>query len=494
MRKDRETSRGRPLHHHRRPLPLLLVVAAVCACEATPPDRRSYPLDTRADEPFASASEPAAAADATPRRVAARQPPPPTEPVTRLTLGDARHYAFEFRDTPVADALRLIADRAAVNFVVPPDLKGQVTASLPGVTLDQAFDVVLSQIHMRLTLQQDVYSIEPVPTPGLIQRIYQPLSADLVAIEPQLKAILGEDQLTVNAQANVAYVLSTAEKLAQIDHLMEVIDQSPREVLIEARIVEVSLDDGYQFGISAALADLGLGSVDLGATSDLLPTADDFTVTALSASADLSAVLNTIQTFGRLHVIASPRVLAINQEKAIIEIISKIPYIQSTNTTNGNDAGVSTTSVQQVEFEETGIKLHVTPVLGEGDEVTLKVEQDVAELVEFFNGVPVTDNRKVNTRFVVRDRETIVIGGLLKERRHEIEEGIPWLMELPLVGPLFSRIENETEKIELLVFITPRIVSQGEVMGVSAEYRRELMNKSVEYHQGYQENLDDIDR
>lgn len=474
----------------------LLVGAPLIAlpgCEAPQPDARTVPLDVRAYDPQTDSLLPMSPPPA-PRTTSTSVIPEVALAAPRVTLGDPTVYSFEFRDTPATDALRLIADRADLNFVIPTDLAGLVSASLPRVTLDQAIDVVLEQTGMSLVETEGVYSVTPRPEEGLITRLYQPQSVDLATIAEQMKAIAGDNGLSVNPQANLAYVVGPAETIAQMDEFMAAIDMAPREVLIEARILEVSLDEGFERGVAATIQDISIGDSSSTFVTNFLQSLNSgFSIATVADKYDLDAALQAVQSFGRLHVIASPRVIALNQETAKIEIIEKVPYVQATATTTGDENGVSSSTVEEVEFEEVGIKLHVTPALGESEEITLRVDQEVSEVINFFKSIPVTDNRKVDTRFVVNDRETIVIGGLLKERTRDDESGIPYLMDIPWLGALFSGKTTVREKVELLVLITPRIVRQGELAGVASEYKREYWNKSDEYRQGkYREFVDDV--
>jgi len=476
-----------------RSLALGLTALLAAGCEAPQQDARDYPIDVRTHDPILGEFVPISP-PSPPRINATSVIPDPIPPNARIRVGGETIYAFEFRDTPATDALRLIADRADLNFVIPADITGFVSASLPRVTLDQAIDVVCSQIGMELTEVDGVYSVRLLPEAGLVTRVYHPQAVDLASIMPQMQAIVGDTGLSVNPQSNTAYVAAAADVVAQMDEFMFAIDMAPREVLIDARIIEVSLDENFERGLNLAIGDITVGdSASTFVTNFLSNISSGFSIATVADQYDLTAALQAIQTFGRLHVVASPRVIAINQEEAVIEILERVPFIQATATTTGDENGVSSSTVEEVEFEEVGIKLNVTPVLGESNEITLKVNQEVSEVINFFNSVPVTDNRKVNTRFVVNDRETIIIGGLLKERTRDDEDGIPWLMDIPWLGAAFSNKRTIREKVELLVLITPRIVRQGEFAGVTSEYKRELINKSDEYRQGkYREFADDV--
>lgn len=191
--------------------------------------------------------------------------------------------------------------------------------------------------------------------------------------------------------------------VAEVELLIEAIDEVPRQVLIEARMVEIGLDTRFEAGIATSFGDISAGSTASTLATDFLQTASDFTFTTIGLKSDVDVILQALQQFGTLHVIANPRVIALNHELAKIDIIERIPYIEATATTTTEANGAGSSTVEQVEFEEVGIRLHVTPVLGDGDLITLKIIQEVSEVVDFFNGVPVTDERNVDTKFVVSD-------------------------------------------------------------------------------------------
>ena len=479
----------------RRAACLAALALALGACEAPLPEPTPFPISARAPEPDDAATPTTESTAPAPDRVAdlleAMEPTPPPRP----RIGDDTTYAFEFRETPIPDALRLIAEKAGLNFVVPSDAYGVVSASLPNVTLDQAVDVVLTQGKAELTEVDGVYSVQQVQHPDLLHRTFRPRSADIKLFTEQISAVLGQESgaFTVNPAANVVYVSAPPDRMREVELLLEAMDEAPRQVLIEARIVEIGLDTRFEMGVATSFGDISAGETASTLVTDFLRAAGDFRFTTIGLKYDVNTVIQALQQFGRLHVIANPRVIALNHELAKIDIVERIPYIEATATTTTEADGAGASTVEQIEFEEVGIRLHVTPVLGDGDLITLKILQEVSEVVDFFNTVPVTDERNVDTKLVVSDRETIVIGGLLKERTRKNESGVPILMDIPLLGYFFRGEDVVREKVELLIFLTPRIVEEHEVMGVSTEYKRELKRKSAEYLTGYPEFLEDVE-
>lgn len=473
------------------------ITLATTGCEVPDPQVEDFPNGTRRTPLAADGSDALAPATSPPVETgppAAEADPSPPERA-RPRFPATEKVTLEFRETPLSDALRLVTERAGANFVYPHDLAGVISASLRDVTLDQAFETILREGNLESYEYGGVLGVRPRSIPATSSRIYRPKTASAVSLEPQVKSLLADGAtVTADSDSNLLLVSGPTENVARVDEWMNALDRAARqEVLIEARILEVSLDEGFEFGVGLAFDDVSAGDTTSQLLSNFLRANDAFQITTLDPTSDFSGVVRALQSYGRLHVIATPRVLTLNQNEAKIEITEKIPYIDATATTSGSTSGITTSSVEEVEFEIVGIKLHVTPFIGEDDSITLKIRQEVSEVVDFFESVPVTDNRLIDTRFVTQNEQTIVIGGLMKQRTAENDDGIPWLMDLPLLGWLFSGKDTRKEKVELLVFITPRIVEPGSIAAIDSEFKREWIRKNREYGQDtYQEFLDDV--
>ena len=160
-----------------------------------------------------------------------------------------------------------------------------------------------------------------------------------------------------------------------------------------------------------------------------------------------------------LELVSSPRVLAVTNTQALVDVVKEIPYIETTSTTTGTTAGVGSTVQESVKFKEAGIRLQITPSIQEAGYLQVAIEQSIIEEVERFLDIPVVDRRTIVSQFLVKDRNTIVLGGLIQERQSESRSGIPILMHIPILGQLFRGDSDLKRKQELLVFVTPRILS-----------------------------------
>ena len=166
----------------------------------------------------------------------------------------------------------------------------------------------------------------------------------------------------------------------------------------------------------------------------------------------------------------SPKLLALDNTESLIEVVEEVPYVNTTATTSGTTGGVGSTIVEEVLFKETGMSMTVTPTIQEGGMLQIAIDSTYSEVISFFNEIPVVDSRHIQTAFLVEDRHTIVLGGLVQKRRAETDRGIPGLMHLPVVGRLFRSDADDEEQRELLVFITPRIMGENEADAVTERY------------------------
>ena len=154
----------------------------------------------------------------------------------------------------------------------------------------------------------------------------------------------------------------------------------------------------------------------------------------------------------------------------IRDSVEEVPFVQTTSTTETGD-GLGSNVLEQVEFKEAGVMLRTTPVIQDRGVLQISIELELSEVVDFFNDIPVLDTRKITNTFMVADNETIVLGGLMQDRRRDIDEGVPVLMHIPGIGRLFRRDEDTNERRELLVFVTPRILDPHEAAVMAGHYQ-----------------------
>jgi type IV pilus assembly protein PilQ len=275
--------------------------------------------------------------------------------------------------------------------------------------------------------------------------------------------------ITPDARNKQLIVKDVPRVLEQMADMISRIDQPERQVMIEARIVEASTsfirDLGVKWGASYKdegsdngdinNAQLGLGGaflVPLPISGVAAPgLATGITFAALDGDFNLNLRLSALEQSGEGKIISTPRVTTLNGQKAVISQGTKIPY------TTVSDQGAGT------EFENAELKLDVTPEINPDGSVILDVKASNSSVGTVYQSAgggdaPAIDERKAETKVLVRNGQTTVIGGIFVERETDSASGVPWLKDIPWMGGLFRSTNKTKERKELLIFITPRIV------------------------------------
>ena len=195
---------------------------------------------------------------------------------------------------------------------------------------------------------------------------------------------------------------------------------------------------------------------------------------------DISSTINALQSYVDLELISAPRVMTVSGAKATINVIEEIPYIQATTSTQTN-GGQAISAIQEVQFKEAGVKMDVTPIIQSNGILKIVISKELSEVVGTFQTIPILDKRTLNSEFLVANRQTIVLGGLMQDRRSDAEDGIPLLKDVPILGRLFRRDVDATSKRELLIFVTPRIVDPNEASVLARRYQSHFERKRTEY-------------
>jgi type IV pilus assembly protein PilQ len=431
----------------------------------------------------------------------------------RLTLN--------FQDIDVRSVLQLLADTSGQNIVVSDSVTGNLTLRLQNVPWDQALDIVLrtkgldkrrqdnviiigptaelaSREKAELAAHKEVQDLSPTHTEFL-----QVNYAKVTDLAKLIKAGTGgatnsmlspRGSLSIDERTNTLLVQDTADKLADIRRLVQVLDVPVKQVLIEARIVVVS--DTYERDLGAQLGFTSANNVNAkngilsfsgtnAATSQVattfaggptttntllttppvtsrygvnLPAANingSIGVSLLTGSHLLDLELSAAQNEGKSETIAAPRVITANQKEATILQGTEIPYQQSAS------SGATTT-----QFKNAVLSLKVTPLITPDNRVILDldVSDDTvgAQVTSATGGsVPSIDTREIITQVLVNDGQTVVLGGILNTTDSYTATKVPFLADIPILGNLFQSTIKINDKTELLIFITPKILREG---------------------------------
>jgi len=398
-----------------------------------------------------------------------------------IQLASATPYQGEplslnFQDVEVRAVLQVLADYAGVNLVASDAVQGSVTLRLQDVPWDQALDLVLRSKGLARRQEGNVLLVAPVAefaAQSVDTRVVQavdaqlpPLRRELLPIHHAKAAELAQlllaslegdgslaGSLTVDERTNTLVAYLPAERLAELRQLVAQLDVPVRQVAIEARIVEANVDYEKSLGVrwggplygeklrpgKELFVDLGVeragSSVGLG---------------LLSGGVLLDLELSAMEKSGNGEIISQPKVVTADKETARILKGTEVPYQET-----------SQSGATSVSFREASLSLEVTPQITPDNKVimTVRVTKDEPDYVNALNNVPPIRKNEVNAKVRVADGETIVIGGVYSTSQNNVVDKVPFFGDLPYVGRLFRRDALQEKKSELLVFLTPRIMS-----------------------------------
>jgi len=264
---------------------------------------------------------------------------------------------------------------------------------------------------------------------------------------------------------------------------IEALDVRPAQVLLEVYVAEVRLDDATQYGINWSVfstnSDQSAAITGrLGAqrfTDEQLGNTQDFVLRAirLTEDIDVRAVIRALATETDVSVLSQPHVVALNNEEARILVGSQVPFTQSTRT------GLDVVVDQTVQYRDVGIQLTVIPTINDDGYVTFRILQEVSSLttqtVDAALGAQVISTREAETSALVRNGQTVIIGGLIDEADEVVESGIPLLKDIPLLGYLFKSRSTQRTRTELAIFVTPYVILTDEDAAALLERARDRL-------------------
>jgi type IV pilus secretin PilQ/predicted competence protein len=474
-----------------------------------PATRVQPPPATRVQPPPATPVQPppAAAPPLTPQPQAAVQPPPPAAPPSapQPQAGSAQKQyigapiSLDFAGADIRSVLRVFGETSGLNIIIDPKVQGTVDVALRDVPWDQALEVILKSAGLGYVIDGNIVRIatlsvladeekqrrqlaEEQALGGTLETLTRTLSyataRDFKAVI-QSSALTKRGQVQVDERTNTLIVRDLPAALPAIREIIDTLDRAQPQVEIEARIVQTTRNFARQLGVQwgfsgrvdptlgnttpLAFPNQGnlsgrTGAVQGGGTS--VPSAVNLKTTAVPTSAvglllgsvngafNLDVQLSALESQGKGRILSTPRVLAQNNYKAQVMQGIQIPIQTIANNT------------VTVTFKDAALTLDVTPQITATNTVILNVvvENASPDYTKQINNIPPINTQRANTQVLVKDNETIVIGGIYVSREQTLKDRTPGLHRIPLLGWLFRRDNIDEESNELLIFITPRII------------------------------------
>ncbi|MDC0603550.1 type IV pilus secretin PilQ family protein [Aliiglaciecola sp.] len=408
--------------------------------------------------------------------------------------------SLDFQDVPVRQVLQIIAQVNGFNLVTTDTVSGNVTISLSGVPWDQALEMILKikgldkrmegnilliapseELTARETQQlqskQQVADLAPLNSVN-IQINYAKASEMANILKSTDSSILSaRGSVTIDERTNTVLLRDTQASIDEARELIKALDIPIKQVLIESRMVTVrdNVDEqlGVRWGFSDRSSDGGVSGSLEGANavaSGSFPALSDrlnvnlpvsnpagrigLQIARLVDGTIIDLELSALESENKGEIIASPRITVANQREAYIEQGTEIPYVQATSS-----------GATSVEFKKAVLSLKVTPHITPDNRIILDlvVTQDTrGETVSTSTGPAVAiDTQEISTQVLVENGETIVLGGIFQQTSTDDVAKVPLLGDLPIIGNLFKNTQTISEKRELLIFVTPKILSDS---------------------------------
>ena len=397
--------------------------------------------------------------------------------------------SLDFQDADIGPIFRLLADISGYNFVIDPSVKGKITLKLMNVPWDQALDIILQTFGLGKSVEGNIVWIAPVSmfakmsdektkakdveekAEELMQeiiRINYAAAGDISGAIDKGKLLSSRGAVTIDNRMNTLIIKDTQKSINKIKELVKIMDVAKSQVMIEAKIVEVGSNYSESMGIrwggtigganpKVLGTDIPIGSGTFSVNTPIVTAGSSATspggVLGLSlgsaSTVQVNLSLSALESVGKSRRLSNPKIMTMDNEAATIQQGVSIP--------------VQTVSAEgtKTEYVNATLSLGVTPRITPDGYVQLKINATNNALGILTPQGYAIETKSVNTQALVKNGDTLVIGGIYTTNTSEGEEGIPLLRSIPLLGWLFkTKTQTGPNVTELLIFITPTIVTK----------------------------------
>ncbi len=452
--------------------------------------------------------------------VAPVAPKEPKQPVLKVSpdkgtgTGAGETFSLQIQDADIMQVLDMLGELSGMNILAGQSVTGTITANLKNVTPLQALEAILRSRELTSEKEGDfVYVMTQAQleqkkksSRKVVTKLYTPFYISAKELQQLITPILTENvgivSLTTPSEVGISpdetsaggdsfaqndsiLVRDYPEILQEVDRLLETMDVPPLQVVIEAMILNVTLNDDMRFGVNFAMLSgnnksllvdgngqtLNASSGFPGSgSSSIVPPTGQFVADLAGLKygflhGDISGFIEALENVAETNLIASPQLRALNKQKAELIIGDRISY--STVTQNGN------TSIQNVNFLDSGIVLNLRPFITPDGQIRMEIHPERSSAtINASTNLPDLKTTEVTTNVMVRDGNTVVIGGLIEDRVSDTRNQVPLLGAIPVIGNAFRQQREITTRSELIVLITPRIVhpEQANAEGQAEKY------------------------
>ncbi len=386
--------------------------------------------------------------------------------------GNPELISISFKQADIAELYEMLSRQNNINILLANGVSGIVSINLYNISVKDAIYAIASAAGLAVQRIQNGYLITQqsdvgkTVADGLTKvRTYKVQYSDTKKVSEILQNHLSQyGSIDILEERNMLVVEDTPEFLSKIENLLLDLDHAPAQILIEAKIFSITLDDTQNYGVdwTARFSTPHGGQGNVG-VENLGQQAVDLAIGAAAGPAGLfynylnkniEVQLNLLSQKGRVRALSTPSLLALEHQEAEVIIGARTGYSVTTTINQ-----VTTTSV---EFLESGVILKVTPYIDRFGRIMMEIHPEVSETT-LNDGIPSLSTTEVNTHLLVEHGQTIFIGGLIRNNVSNNHQGIPILEDIPFLGHLFSKEDDFAVNTETIVMIKPQIIHNGNV-------------------------------
>ena len=404
---------------------------------------------------------------------------------------NSKKISLTFHDVEISEVMEMLSIKEHVNIILAKDVEGKISVNLYNVTLRQAILSIADAAGYAVEYRNGSYFVlrrdesGKYAQSGLTElRALKVEYSDTSVVEEILETYLSEyGKITNLAERRLLVVEDLPSFITRIESILAEIDQEPKQIFIEAKILEISLRDVESFGIDWAKifsSDGGTGVVGTRGLSNPISPGLFFDL----VTPNIEVALDALFTRGRLRTLSTPKLLALEDQEAEVIIGDRLGFRVTTT--------INEVTTETIEFLESGVILRVLPSVDGKGRIMMSIHPEVST-GRIEDGIPNQVTTEVTTQMLVEDGQTVFIGGLIRRSLDQNREGVPILGDLPLLGRVFSNKFDSSTNTETVVMITPHIVDDHNNVFNAAEKARAIQIETELDHR-VEEIDSDIDK
>ncbi|MCK8816843.1 hypothetical protein MWH28_05585 [Natroniella sulfidigena] len=375
-----------------------------------------------------------------------------------INLEEIDGIDLNFKEAELQDVFRTLTELAGVNLIVDSSVQGKATLTLRDLSLLEIIELITTTHNLEYKIVDGTVLIFPGgQLEQQVTEIFKLKNSEPEELKESLSSVINDSKIVIDQRTNSLIVTTYESQLEKVERLIKNFDLAKEQVALEVKLVEISYKKKDSLGI-----DWQSSEIDFNSSND---KGSGFKIG--NSLFNYNAILNLLESQEEASILASPQLATLDGEEATIKIGDREPITREVGE-----------GEVDVEFIDVGISLQMTPRITDQKQVLIELNPEVSAVTGTGqnNDYPVISTREVETQIRVASNETIAIGGLIKDEEIKNISKVPVLGDIPVVGQLFSREQMDLQKTELVIFITPQIMTDEQEQ-ISSEVVEEFITK-----------------